>query len=142
MPRIDDLLDKLRGALHSSALDLTSRYYQLAMHPSDIPKTSFVTPEGAFEFKVLSQGLSNSPAVFAQTMSPIFKPLLNKSVLICAICKHQMQAPLEIWLLMALACCPVAAKAAHAQQASTDEACCPPACCHATSNCAGRTHNA
>jgi hypothetical protein len=82
LPRIDDLLDKLQGASHFSALDLTSGYYQLPMQASDIPKTAFVTPEGMFEFKVLSQGLCNSPAVFAQTMSQIFKPYLNKFVLI------------------------------------------------------------
>lgn len=82
LPRIDDLLDSLSGAKYFSALDLTSGYHQLRLMPSDMPKTAIVVPEGVYEWKVLSMGLSNAPAVFAKTMAHIFKPFINKFVLI------------------------------------------------------------
>lgn len=82
LPRIDDLLDSLSGAKYFSALDLTSGYHQLRLLESDMPKTAIVVPDGVYEWKVLSMGLSNAPSVFAKTMAHIFKPYINKFMLI------------------------------------------------------------
>jgi hypothetical protein len=48
IPRIDDLMDNLSGAKYFFALDLTSGYHQLALQPSDIPKTAFNTHIGKY----------------------------------------------------------------------------------------------
>ena len=82
LPRIDDLLDQLQGAKIFSSLDLLSGYHQVPIHASDIPKTAFRTPQGSFQFKVLSMGLTNAPSTFAHVMNNVFKDLLGKSVLI------------------------------------------------------------
>jgi hypothetical protein len=82
LPRIDDLLDSLAGAKYFSALNLTSGYHQLRLLESDMPKTAIVVPDGVYEWKVLSMGLSNAPSVFAKTMAHIFKPYINKFMLI------------------------------------------------------------
>eukprot|EP00882_Tetradesmus_deserticola_P011140 GHRQ01011780.1.p2 GENE.GHRQ01011780.1~~GHRQ01011780.1.p2 ORF type:complete len:141 (-),score=0.49 GHRQ01011780.1:356-778(-) len=82
LPRIDDLLDQLSGSRYWSALDLTSGYHQLRLADTDVPRTSFKTPTGLYEFKVLSFGLTNAPAVFSQMMSKIFQPYIGKFVLI------------------------------------------------------------
>ncbi|GJU65441.1 putative reverse transcriptase domain-containing protein [Tanacetum coccineum] len=42
--------------------DLRSRYHQLRVHGDDIPKTSFRTRYGHFEFTVMLFGLTNAPA--------------------------------------------------------------------------------
>ena len=43
LPRIDEALDKLSGSCYFSTLDLTSRYWQVEVNPSDRSKTAFVT---------------------------------------------------------------------------------------------------
>lgn len=80
LPRIDDLMDNLSGATCFSSLDLTSGYYQIALHPGDCEKTAFNTHIGKYEYKVLPMGLTNAPSVFQSVMNRIFQPMLNKGV--------------------------------------------------------------
>jgi hypothetical protein len=53
LPRIEDLFDQLRGANVFSNIDLRSGYHQLIIRPSDIPKTTFITKYGLYEFMVM-----------------------------------------------------------------------------------------
>jgi hypothetical protein len=82
LPRIDELLDALQGAKIFTSLDLQSGYHQILISPEDAPKTAFTTPFGHYQWKVMSFGLCNAPAIFQETMNKVLAKLLRKGVLV------------------------------------------------------------
>ena len=82
LPRIEDLFDQMRGARVYSKIDLRTGYHQLRVREADIPKTTFRTRYGHFEFTVMLFGLMNAPAVFLGLMNRVFQPYLDKFVVV------------------------------------------------------------
>ncbi|GFY12036.1 retrovirus-related Pol polyprotein from transposon 297 [Trichonephila clavipes] len=79
LPLIDDLIMNIPHAGIMSALDLRSGYFQMAVNPSDIVKTAFVTKNGTYAFRRMSFGLSGAAPNSQKAIDIILKPVIGKS---------------------------------------------------------------
>ena len=69
LPRIEDTLDCLHGAVWFSTLDLKSGYWQVELEGEAKPLTAFtVGPLGFWECEHMPFGLTNAPATFQRLM--------------------------------------------------------------------------
>ena len=64
LPRIDKLVDSTIGHQLLSFMDSFSRYNQIKMDEADQEKTSFITSQGLFCYKVMHFGLKNAGATY------------------------------------------------------------------------------
>jgi hypothetical protein len=82
LPWIRDMFDQMKGASVFSKIDLRSGFHQLKIRESDIPKTTFRTRYGLYEYTVMSFGLMNAPAYFMYLMNKVFIKYLDKFVVV------------------------------------------------------------
>ncbi|XP_058106284.1 uncharacterized protein LOC131249491 [Magnolia sinica] len=72
LPRIDQLVDSTVGHELLSFLDAYSGYNQIAMHPPEKQKTTFVTDKGLYYYRVMSFGLKNAGATYQRLVNQMF----------------------------------------------------------------------
>ena len=76
LSRIDSCLDAMAGAKWFSTFDLRAGYHQgIAMDPASAEKTTFITREGTFKFKVMPFGLTGAPSTFQRLMDLVMAGL-------------------------------------------------------------------
>ncbi|KAE9036535.1 hypothetical protein PR002_g7031 [Phytophthora rubi] len=75
LPRIDETLEALGGALLFSTLDLKAGYWQIKMAASDQAKTVFTTKQGLYVFVRMPFGLTNAPSTFQRMMNSVLRGL-------------------------------------------------------------------
>ncbi|RDX88244.1 Retrovirus-related Pol polyprotein, partial [Mucuna pruriens] len=80
LPSIDRLVDNVAGFTFLSFMDAYSRYNQIRMHLQDEEKTTFITNEGAFCYRVMPFGLKNAGATYQRLMDKIFKGILGEDI--------------------------------------------------------------
>jgi hypothetical protein len=82
LPRIEDLFDQMRDARIFSKIDLRSGYHQVKIRPSDIPKTTFSTRYGLYEFTIMSFELTNTPTYFMNLRNKVFMEYLDRFAIV------------------------------------------------------------
>ncbi|GFU27366.1 hypothetical protein TNCV_3906081 [Trichonephila clavipes] len=65
LPLIDDLIMNISHTGILSTLDIRSGYFQMAVNPSDIVKTAFVTKNSTYAFRRMPFGLSGAGSQFS-----------------------------------------------------------------------------
>ena len=79
-PRIDNLVDSTARHKLLSFMDAFSGYNQIRMEETDQEKTSFVTSQGLFCYKVMSFRLKNTGATYQRLMNKMFAHQIGRNV--------------------------------------------------------------
>src|SRR5207248_3125247 len=77
LPRIDELLDRVEGAVIYTKLDLRTAYNLIRIALGDEWKTAFRSRYEHFEYQVMPFGLTNAPASMQSLVNDILKPFLD-----------------------------------------------------------------
>ena len=80
LPRIDLIVDSTAGHELLSFMDAFSRYNQISMDPDDQEKTSFVTGQGTYCYRVMPFGLKNAGATYQRLVNRMFEKQIGTSM--------------------------------------------------------------
>ena len=82
LPRRDDFFYQLPGIKVFSKIDQRFGYHKLKVREEDVPKTTFKTQYGHYEYLVMPFGFTNAPAAFMDLMNKVFEDYLDKFVIV------------------------------------------------------------
>lgn len=82
LPLIKDQLDLLQSTKMYSTLDLKNGFFHVGVSKDSRKYTSFIVPDGQYEFLQVPFGLCNSPSMFQRFINSVFKELIAKKVVL------------------------------------------------------------
>ena len=74
LPRIDQLVNSTTRHQLLSFIDAFSGYNPIKMDEANLEKTSFITSQGLFCYKVMPFGLKNVGATYQRLVNHMFRP--------------------------------------------------------------------
>ena len=80
LPRVNVLVDSTARHQLLSFMDFFSGYNQIRMHEDNQEKTSFVTSQGLFCYRVMPFGLKNAGATYQRLMNKMFANQIGRNV--------------------------------------------------------------
>ena len=80
LPRIDLIVDATAGHELLSFMDAFSGYNQISMDQDDQEKTSFVTGQGTYCYRVMPFGLKNAGATYQRLVNRMFQKQIGTSM--------------------------------------------------------------
>jgi hypothetical protein len=80
LPRIDQVVDSTAGSVLLCFFDCYSEYHQIALHPDDEDKTTFITPHDIYCYKVRTFGLKNAGATYQKAIQKCLKSQIGNNV--------------------------------------------------------------
>ena len=80
LPRIDLIVDATAGHELLSFMDAFSGYNQISMDPDDQEKTSFVTTQGTYCYRVMPFGLKNAGATYQRLVNRMFQKQISTTM--------------------------------------------------------------
>ena len=80
LPRIDLIVDATAGHELLSFMDAFSGYNQISMDPNDQEKTSFVTAQGTYCYRVMLFGLKNAGATYQRLVNRMFQKQIGATM--------------------------------------------------------------
>ena len=80
LPRIDLIVDATAGHELLSFMDAFSGYNQISMDPNDQEKTSFVTAQGTYCYRVMPFGLKNAGATYQRLVNRMFQKQIGATM--------------------------------------------------------------
>ena len=80
LPKIDLIVDATSGHELLSFMDVFSGYNQISMDPDDQEKTSFVTAQGTYCYRVMPFGLKNAGATYQRLVNRMFQKQIGATM--------------------------------------------------------------
>ena len=80
LPRIDQVIDSTAGCELLSFIDAYSGFHQIPLNTDDQIKTAFITPYGAYCYRVMCFGLRNAGATYQMCMQKCLHSQMGKNV--------------------------------------------------------------
>ena len=75
IPRVDDCIDRIGNAKYVTKFDLLKGFWQVPLTDRAKEISTFVTPDGLFQYKVTPFGMKNSPATFQRLINSVIAGL-------------------------------------------------------------------